>query len=322
MAWWTIPAIAGGISFAMAKASGASTGDSLKSGFLSGLGSYVTGAAGAGLNQAAQETVIKETLKSGASGGALQAGVNAGATGIMASGSPIAAGTGVYGAANYASVAANPSFLTSAMGKAGNYFSDPGNQLKAGISLGTYSQLKGMQQGAPNTTDPYNLSPEQRKVLYDKEYGKLAGLTQRYDYSNDTPTTPSFMNTTPNFVNTQSMFQGITAKEGTFVEGIARYTEGGVNYLPSKLERDENDVNNYVRAEGYVEDGTGVGDKDEDTMLAQLADGEFVSRADAILGAGIMAGANPKDMQEMRKKGAAFFYKQQDSLKRVYDLVT
>ena len=319
MAWWTIPAIAGGISFAVAKASGASTGDSLKSGFLAGLGSYVTGAAGAGLNQAAQETVIKETLTSGASGGMLQAGVNAGATGIMASGSPIAAGTGVYGAANYASVAANPSFLTSAMSNAGNYLSDPGNQLKGGISLGTYSQLKGMQQNAPsNTTDPYNLSPEQRKVLYDREYNKLAGLTQRYDYSNETPTTPSFMNTTPSFADTSAMF---TAKEGAFVEGIARYTEGGVNYLPSKLERDENDVNNYVRAEGYVEDGTGVGDKDEDTMLAQLADGEFVSRADAILGAGIMAGANPKDMQEMRKKGAAFFYKQQDSLKRVYDLI-
>jgi hypothetical protein len=56
-------------------------------------------------------------------------------------------------------------------------------------------------------------------------------------------------------------------------------------------------------------------------MLAQLADGEFVSRADAILGAGIMSGANPKDMKEMRKKGAAFFYSQQAQLKRIYDLV-
>ena len=63
------------------------------------------------------------------------------------------------------------------------------------------------------------------------------------------------------------------------------------------------------------------GDKDEDTMLAQLADGEFVSRADAILGAGIMAGANPEDFKEMRRKGAAFFYNQQDQMKRIYDLV-
>jgi len=97
--------------------------------------------------------------------------------------------------------------------------------------------------------------------------------------------------------------------------------EGGVNYLPSKSDHDEKDANNYVRAMGYVEDGSGNGDKDEDTMLAQLADGEFVSRADAILGAGIMTGANPDDFKEMRRKGAQFFYKQQDSLKRVYDLV-
>jgi|GEM_PF-5459358 len=49
-------------------------------------------------------------------------------------------------------------------------------------------------------------------------------------------------------------------------------------------------------------------------MLAQLADGEFVSRADAILGAGSMSGANPEDMKEMRSKGAKFFYNQQDCL--------
>ena len=55
-------------------------------------------------------------------------------------------------------------------------------------------------------------------------------------------------------------------------------------------------------------------------MLAQLADGEFVSRADAVLGAGIMEGANPEDFKEMRKLGAKFFYKQQDQLKRIYDI--
>jgi hypothetical protein len=46
-----------------------------------------------------------------------------------------------------------------------------------------------------------------------------------------------------------------------------------------------------------------------------------VSRADAILGAGIMSGASPKDFKEMRRKGAAFFYNQQDQLKRIYDIV-
>jgi len=105
--------------------------------------------------------------------------------------------------------------------------------------------------------------------------------------------------------------------------GIAavNYNEGGVNYLPSKMTHDENDATNYVRATGYVEDGAGVGDKDEDTMLAQLADGEFVTRADGVLGAGIIAGANPNSMKDMREKGAQYFYEQQKRYKRVFDLL-
>ena len=102
---------------------------------------------------------------------------------------------------------------------------------------------------------------------------------------------------------------------------IKKFNEGGVNYLPSKMTHDENDSNNYVRALGYVEDGAGVGDKDEDTMLAQLADGEFVTRADGVLGAGIIAGANPNSMKDMREKGAQYFYEQQKRYKRVFDLL-
>lgn len=102
---------------------------------------------------------------------------------------------------------------------------------------------------------------------------------------------------------------------------IQKFNEGGINYLPSKVSHDENDANNYVRASGYVEDGAGVGDKDEDTMLAQLADGEFVTRADGVLGAGIIAGANPNSMKDMREKGAEYFYEQQKRYKRVFDLL-
>ena len=102
---------------------------------------------------------------------------------------------------------------------------------------------------------------------------------------------------------------------------IQKFNEGGINYLPSKTTHDENDSNNYVRASGYVEDGAGVGDKDEDTMLAQLADGEFVTRADGVLGAGIIAGANPNSMKDMREKGATYFYEQQKRYKRVFDLL-
>jgi hypothetical protein len=102
---------------------------------------------------------------------------------------------------------------------------------------------------------------------------------------------------------------------------IKKFNEGGINYLPSKVSHDEDDANNYVRASGYVEDGSGNGDKDEDTMLAQLADGEFVTRADGVLGAGIIAGANPNSMKDMREKGAQYFYEQQKRYKRIFDLL-
>lgn len=109
--------------------------------------------------------------------------------------------------------------------------------------------------------------------------------------------------------------------QGGIVSVLPKYAQGGINYLPSKVTHDENDVHNYVRATGYVEDGSGNGDKDEDTILAQLADGEFVSRADAILGAGILAGAAPGNMKDMRAKGASYFYEQQARFKRIFDLL-
>jgi len=108
--------------------------------------------------------------------------------------------------------------------------------------------------------------------------------------------------------------------EGGLAE-IKKFNEGGINYLPSKRSHDEEDAHNYVRASGYVEDGSGTGDKDEDTMLAQLADGEFVTRADGVLGAGIIAGGNPNSMKDMREKGAQYFYEQQKRYKRVFDLL-
>ena len=56
-------------------------------------------------------------------------------------------------------------------------------------------------------------------------------------------------------------------------------------------------------------------------MLAQLADGYFVTRADGVLCAGIIAVANPSSMKDMREKGAQYFYEQQKRYKRVFDLL-
>jgi len=113
----------------------------------------------------------------------------------------------------------------------------------------------------------------------------------------------------------EKVFQPLKYQEG----GLASFQTGGVTNLPTKITHDEDDMNNYHRVNGYIEDGNGS--KEEDTMLAQLADGEFVTRTDGVLGAGIIAGANPKDEKDMREKGAKYFYEQQAKFKRVFDLL-
>ena len=114
-------------------------------------------------------------------------------------------------------------------------------------------------------------------------------------------------------------FKKVEYNSGGIVN-VAKFSEGG-QALPSKFSHDENDMNNYTRAGGFVKDGAGMGDEDEDTMLAQLADGEFVSRAAAVRGAGIIAGASLNNKEDQRKKGAEFFYEQQKRFKRIMDLL-
>ena len=116
--------------------------------------------------------------------------------------------------------------------------------------------------------------------------------------------------------------QMITASQGGLatLKGIKKYNMGG-QVLPSKMTHNEDDVNNYVRSNGHVVDISPMANKDEDTVLAQLADGEFVTRADGVLGAGILAGASPSNMKDMRKKGAKYFYDQQAKFKRIFDLL-
>ena len=190
----------------------------------------------------------------------------------------------------------------------GSGFMGLGTGEKLGLGLAATSLMGGDEDEVkPPFTD------EDYKKAYEKQQKELEGITGGYDYESAAAAPNIYDYTTPN-----SMY---AFNQGGIVNALPKYNSGGINYLPSKIDHDENDVNNYIRAQGYVEDGSGNGDKDEDTMLAQLADGEFVSRADAILGAGIMEGANPSSMKDMRKKGAAFFYDQQAKFKRIYDLL-
>lgn len=200
--------------------------------------------------------------------------------------------------------------VTGAVTKEGSGFlgMSPGAQL--GIGLGASTLLAGEEE-APEM--PAGTRPEDYAAAQEKADKQLEGILQSYDYG--TTNTPDDIYNYTNRANSMYAFS-----KGGIAE-VRKFNHGGINYLPSKFDHDEKDYNNYVRAEGYVEDGTGNGDKDTDTILAQLADGEFVSRADAILGAGILEGANPASMKDMRKKGAAFFYGQQAKFKRIFNLL-
>ena len=186
----------------------------------------------------------------------------------------------------------------------------PGAQL--GLGLGATTLLAGDED---DPEIPEGSRPEDYAAAKEKADKQLEGILSRYDYEADAAGITQ--SSSPYNYGSGSMY---TFNKGGIAE-IKKFNQGGINYLPSKFDHDEHDYNNYVRAEGYIEDGSGNGDKDEDTMLAQLADGEFVSRADAILGAGIMEGADPKSYKDMRKKGAAFFYGQQAKFKRIFDLL-
>lgn len=197
---------------------------------------------------------------------------------------------------------------TGEMIKEGSGFMGLGTGEKLGLTLAATSLL-----GEDEDVEmPEGTRPEDYKAAKEKADKQLANILDTYDYEGEAAGISPY-----SYQQGNSLF---TFHEGGIAE-VKKFNTGGINYLPSKTDHDEKDYNNYVRAEGYVEDGSGNGDKDEDTMLAQLADGEFVSRADAILGAGIMEGANPSSYKDMRKKGAAFFYGQQAKFKRIFDLL-
>jgi hypothetical protein len=191
---------------------------------------------------------------------------------------------------------------------AGSGFSSFSPGAKLGIGLGAMSLF----EDEDKVEMPEGTRPEDYKEAKEKADKQLENILESYDYEGEAAGISPY-----SYQQGNSLF---TFNKGGIAE-VKKFNQGGINYLPSKIDHDEHDANNYVRAAGYVEDGSGNGDKDEDTMLAQLADGEFVSRADAILGAGIMEGADPKSYKDMRKKGAAFFYGQQAKFKRIFDLL-
>jgi hypothetical protein len=188
------------------------------------------------------------------------------------------------------------------MQKAGPWWQKQSTAAKLGYgtaaAVGLGEVFKGDDPKPPFTEEDY-------KKAYEKQSQAHKGIG---DYASNWSAVPSLYSN-----------QNVYSYNTGGLASVQKFNQGGVSYLPSKTTHDEKDTHNYIRAGGYLEDPQG--DKDEDTILAQLADGEFVSRADAILGAGILEGASISDRKEMRKKGATFFYDQQKKFKRIFDLL-
>jgi hypothetical protein len=223
---------------------------------------------------------------------------------------------------------AEQSFLEKATGMAKKTFYDDekgiklGNAALVGIPALTYLSGAFEQEPYERSMFTYNVGyPElyrsRKFYTQDPKTGEVKELPQQ-DYIPEESAAASVTKPGDRFGPYKR--ETITLQQGGLAT-LSHFRDGGVSYLPSKTIHDEDDEDNYIRTNGYVEDGAGNGDKEEDTMLAQLADGEFVTRTDGVLGAGILAGANPNNAKEMRKLGAEFFYEQQKRFKRIYDLL-
>ena len=116
----------------------------------------------------------------------------------------------------------------------------------------------------------------------------------------------------------QNLFPVAAAQGGMMEEetnGLARLgnqvsysaTTGGIMGMA-----DGGNVENFPRKTGEI---SGPGTKTSDSIPAMLSDGEFVQRADAVNGAGVMMGA--KNAREAREKGADFMYALQSKLARM-----
>jgi hypothetical protein len=317
-----IPALTG---FAISKLTGASTKKALQSALLGAAVGGVTQGFGAA-DAAAKASAVNQME---AFGGAANAGKLSSDSGILSSltkafgKSPLPDGTGGEGIAGFLGNKI-PGLGNTTVGE-GALYGVGGKLLYDSFVNSAKAPKKSLFYGANvNYANPaiYNqVGPNKFKVGQYDDQGNMTATSIPGSESYVPPEAVYARGDVPGMPYKVAE-QMITAKEGGLatLKGIKKYNMGG-QVLPSKVTHDENDINNYVRANGHIMDGTGNGDKDEDTVLAQLADGEFVTRTDGVLGAGIIAGANPNNMKQMREKGAKYFYDQQARFKRVFDLL-
>ena len=308
--------------FGVQKLRGQSTGKSFRDALLAATGAQALSATNVGASMGIQGFTLGEsgTLLGSLGPQATAANslaANAASSGIMDQLAQTAAGKGIAGLYGKAPISGEEAIKTGLEKGTPEY-----TKALSGTGFQSLSPTEKFITGSvvvPTVAAAFQDTPEPEKAGYtDEEYKKAYG-EQSANLQNLRDTArPTYTAMSPYNYGQGSMY---TFNQGGIVNALPKFSVGGVNYMPSKITHDENDVHNYTRASGYVEDGSGTGEKDTDTILAQLADGEFVSRTDAVLGAGIMAGASPNNMKEMRKLGASYFYDQQAKFKRIFDLL-
>jgi len=94
--------------------------------------------------------------------------------------------------------------------------------------------------------------------------------------------------------------------------GYAGYANGGIARLAEGGRPPPKNVDDFPRKNGKI---AGPGTMTSDDIPAMLSDGEFVTKAVSVIGAGVREGAD--NIEDAREMGSDFFYKQQDELAKL-----
>ncbi len=94
--------------------------------------------------------------------------------------------------------------------------------------------------------------------------------------------------------------------------GYAGYANGGIARLAEGGTPPPKNMDDFPRKNGNI---AGPGTMTSDDIPAMLSDGEFVTKAVSVIGAGVREGADT--IEEAREMGSDFFYQQQDELAKL-----
>jgi len=184
-----------------------------------------------------------------------------------------------------------------------------------GANMIYYSQPEAFRTFGTEEIDPSKF-PE--KPYANMQAGGIAGLTTAREQMQEIEEMRRKLEALQEAYD-QEISQRSTNEPSDAMEQTSKFNKGDlVDALPSKTNKDENNEKNYKRTSGkMVVDSAGKGSENKDTMLAQLADGEFVTKSSAVRGAGIAMGADPKDKKQQREMGAKYFYSQMNKFDKI-----